>query len=1456
MNSPRDICSLDYLIGTLATAYKGVITSLVVKDFCMSEKGDSASLKGTVLALPPGEYEARLIRSGIELSRSGLHQGYFELRAGNEQVENAQDLQIDIIQNGKHIGTFLLKREGGDGVYSSAIELSDELKGIDLKRLTGPLQGKIGLLQKAEDIISQILSAKKDWPTFSEKLHGFSLDVFWSVRDGFYAAFPVLAGFLRMAAERTGGSPTNKPASNFLDIVELPLEQESDTVMLGPIVEVWLREVGGSRMNLTPHFHRMVAILSSITGKFPDADIQPVLKYLLASVQVNIEKTPVLSQTTLSLLSDFIQSEDRVLLNTYAEKGRQNLVRSLAEAEQFAVKKDYPKAFHAIDGLDVGLFSDEKLVAVFFDVVNRSLTGEYAEPITAAVRDLFTRLPALSGSALERVKRNMPLILKKMIGFNRVEECLALLRQIKEAAPFLSEEITMDPGVALAVQEYGSEELVQGYNARLMQVMIPSAKVHGHSSESWAEIVNPLHLERLSAYLDILQFDKGFLYDVPAQVLANLYVSGVFIPDDKLFQRRISTYLNSGAVQRNIFLHYLLLKKLPVYFNDVGAASVIRDYSTEIDSWGNDPVLYFLRKQVHVNASNNNVRLIEEIMKSWIANDPPRLNNALPHDVFLGIKPSLFEQYSAVIRPFFESQRVLDDTGLHFDKLLAMPETAIEAIPLFSSDEIRSKVILLCKLYRETVKKYAFLSMDFDRRNLSSALSGVVERMKILNQTILSPDRTEAQESLYFKRHIAFGIPSVLGSYHEPKFDSFGELLRCDSTIGVILEEIIAEVSSKDALAARKDIATWIYSLKASYEVLVLHGLRNAQIDELIGIMEHNTLHLSQVADLLNIWQKELKWMVEVFNRTFLQPVQRILKQYPRNELPDTLMNLDPREKAFEYKAADIIIRDMINDVPGLVESDRLIEQLLRIIASCLEYGRDEELNAAVPREERNYFLLHEFSDSKAMTLAPLLGGKAKNLIYLKNRGFVVPAGVVFSSFHTSRYKAYTEGPEIGSHLKQAVKQIEEKTGSVFGGSEKPLFFSIRSGSYVSMPGILSSILYCGMNSRTIEALIRDTGDARLAWDAYRRFLEQYGTAVLGLEAGVFENIKADVMRRSGFEEEALSADDLQNITRLYQEALLQRGLQVPEDVYEQLRMSMRAVYASWFSERAESFKKAAAVSPYWGTAVSIMQMIYGNAAGSGASVFFTRKPLTHEPGIYGETKERAVGDDLVRGRQSNRPLAKNQANDGRTSLEEMDPDLFSLHQDLAKKIEGAMGGLPQEVEVVYTKGLDGKRVISVLQTRRMEYGNDVANIFDEICRMESRIIGRGIGAHGGAVSGAASFASSPEQAIQLQEKTGTPVILLRKTANTEDVSLMPTIRGIITASGGVTSHAAVLAQKFGVAAVVACSGLSITISGRGEPYATIGNTVIKEGTLISMDGTTGLVFSGICLSTRGEYRA
>jgi pyruvate,orthophosphate dikinase len=1453
MNIANDICSLDYLIGTLATAYKGVITSLVVKDFCMTEEGNSVILKGTVLSMPEGDYEACLIKRGAELARTLLERGYFELKAGNEQVKSAKDLQIDIIQSGRHIGTFLLKKESTEGIYISAVELSDELKGMDFKRLTTPLRDKVGLLQKAEEIISKILSTKKEWPAFSEKLNGFSIDLFWSARDVYYGTYIVLVHFLLKAAEWTDATGTSKPVSNLLEIIELPLEHETNRKKLRLAADAWLREVKDSSVNLSVNLRRVVNVLSSVKEKFPDAELGPVIRNLLNSVKEKAASMPTIGPAILNPLSTILSLDQYEMLNKYSDRGKQDFSYKLSDAEGFVESKDNRRALDILADLDTDILDDEKMVAAFFEMAGNYISKDHGQSFSTALIELFAILPKLSRNALENIKSNTPMLFEKLSDFGRFDVCAALLARIQEAGSPLKEDVMMHPKLAASLLNSGSEELIALYTDDLRHIVIPAAKVSGHSMDTWAEIVNPLHLERLSKFMEILQLGGGRLQDVFIHVIANLYVSGVHIPDDRLYQRRISTYLNSEAMKLPVFLNHLFLEKLPVYFNEVGAVSRTRDYSTEIDSWGNDPVLYFLRKQVHVNASNYNVRLIEEIINSWINDDPALLRAMVPSDVFSTLKPELFHRYSTVIKPFLESAGVLDADGLHIKRLIDNP--VVENYPQPSddgqADEIRTKVMLICKLYQEIVGKYSLLNRDTAGGDPFIRLSEQLDKVKSLRQAVLSPKKTVAQESLYFKRHIAFGIPSVLGSYHEPKFDALGDMLRREAEIGALLEEVISGIEDSSRQFLRSDLSRWLSSLMVIHELLKLEGLENIEVDEIVTILKHDRLRISQIIDLLRMWQKELAWIVEFVSRTFHQPLVGILDRYPRDDLPEYLKNIDPNNRDFANKAADIITRDMMTALTGLVEADRIIDKLMRVLKSHVANDTDEELNVDEPREQKTFFIIQELTSRDAMRLAPLIGGKAKNLVYLSNLGFRVPPGIVFSSLHTRQYKGYTGRPNFMDLLKQAVKKIEDRSGTFFGDKDKPLFLSVRSGSYVSMPGILSTILYCGMNSDTLRAFMKNTGKPRLAWDSYRRFIEHYGTVVLGLDMIVFEKIMNSIMKKHAVTtQEDLALEHLEEIAGLYEREVSRRGMDIPIDVYEQLRKSVQAVYASWYSERAEQFRNVTGTSVHWGTSVTLMQMVFGNDVGAGASVFFTRDPFTYKQMIYGETRENATGDDLVYGSQDNRPLSKEQIRAGRESLEELDPYLYFQHQELAKRIEDAMGGLPQEVEVTYAKDRDGKRVISVLQTRRMEEGEDSFHTFDDICKMESRIIGRGIAAYGGALSGVATFSSSPEHIEELIKTAGMPAILLRKTASTNDVSLMPVIRGIIASAGGITSHAAVLARKFRVTAVVACSDMTIETNELGEYYAKMSGIVLKEGASISIDGSTGLVFSGICLNT------
>ncbi|HMK60236.1 MAG TPA: PEP/pyruvate-binding domain-containing protein [Dissulfurispiraceae bacterium] len=1452
----KEICRLDYLYGTLATAYKGVITSLAAKAFCMSQQSSSVTITGTILSMPDGNYESSLMRDGNELARNEIRGGLFQFTVNESLIMEARNLQIDVIQKGRHVGTFLLKRENSDEFYVSAVELSDELRDFKPHILLAYIQDKPGLLKRAEGIVSIIISPKRDWIKLSEDINSFAGDLYWADPLAFNAWYPVFTRWSAKSAVTSSKPNLGRTTANFLKLAELPLDH-INTLKSEPLLQLWLDMLQSSGIDLSFNPDQIANIIEHINKTFPAIDIKPALLLLLRFFRQRIANAPIVSAEIMSHMHNSTAMISFTALNKYSNDSKAATMVLVDAAESSLVKNDIRAALQQFQEI-IALIPDEsELIELLFSIVEKYLNTKSASIAIDILKYILGTIPNLSHDIARRACINSARFIESFIEMHMTDACLSIFNVLNHSSEELIDNILLRPEVASAVIRSGDSGLMGHYESIIKKLRVPVPRILGFSGDTWAELVDPKHIDRLSRLLAVLGVSGGGFHELMIGLLCNIYVSGVFIQDDRLFQRDVSTYLNSAALTNNYLINYILLKRLPVYFNEVGAVNTIRDDTTEIDSWANDMTLYFLRKQVHVNSSNHNIRLVESIINAWTFNDRSFLSGTVPDDVYEKADMKLIDKYSQAIRPLFTTLKILDAEGLHLDRLLALSAEEIEQTlsdlnhsSVGLTDEIFRKTALLCRIYREIVKKYALFGGAVMNSDAAYKPSVDIDKIWALRKVVLSSDKTAPEESIYYKRHIAFGIPSVLGTYHEAKFDAFSEILKIENRMTLYFESLISEVEKMQTDPTVDDIERYIYCLDIMNELCRSHGMENFQISEAIAIIKSNHLYIAQFTDLLRVIQKELIWMVDSLARKIHAPLKEVIQSAPKEDLTRYLKMADTDKADYVEKVFDVIMRDIISSIAGFTEMDRLLEAIIKKSHSSLDSSGDILINTfdgnllnAAP-----FYDLSTLSNLSAMQLAPAIGGKAKNLVYLINGKLQVPYAVVFPAQNTFKHREYTESAEFIDSVRLAVQNIERATGLVYGDPQRPLFLSVRSGSYMSMPGILSSILYCGMNANTLDGFISFYGDPLLALDSYRRFIDHYAKVVVGMDDEIFGKINSDMLkRRSASKMTDLSSDDMSDIITLYMKEITARGLTVPDDVYMQLREAVNAVYGSWYGERALQFRNAMHISEHWGTAVMIMQMVSGNRQGSGASVFFTRTPSSMANGLYGDTRESATGDDLVYGGLISRPLSKAQAIDGQKSLEETDPELFAMHLDLSYKIERSMGGLPQEVEATYVLDSKGNRTIYALQTRRMESHRGFTKHFQDICLMESSIIGRGIGVHGGALSGIATFSSSTEKVDSIRKKTGLPVIILRKTSSTDDVSLMSHIDGIVTSTGGATSHAAILAGKFDLSAVVGCADMEILDNEAGQQFARISGYIVTEESPLSIDGSTGLVYSGVC---------
>jgi pyruvate,orthophosphate dikinase len=501
------------------------------------------------------------------------------------------------------------------------------------------------------------------------------------------------------------------------------------------------------------------------------------------------------------------------------------------------------------------------------------------------------------------------------------------------------------------------------------------------------------------------------------------------------------------------------------------------------------------------------------------------------------------------------------------------------------------------------------------------------------------------------------------------------------------------------------------------------------------------------------------------------------------------------------------------------------------------------------------------FGDGKAegrSGMKELLGGKGAGLAEMTNLGVPVPAGFTISTEACVAYfknkKKYPAG--VWEQVLQYMKRLEGAMGVRFGDPANPLLVSVRSGARASMPGMMDTVLNLGLNDKTVQGLIKKTGNERFAYDAYRRFITMFATVVMGLKRERFEEaLHAKKVKAGATHDTDLDAKALKDLVSQYKEIVqTETGRAFPDDPYEQLKMGINAVFDSWYGARAITYRRLYDIPDDWGTAVNVVAMVFGNMGDtSGTGVAFTRDPASGNRKFFGECLLNAQGEDVVAGIRTPLPIealatplpeAYRALVDTYKKLERHYRDMldleFTIQEGKLYMLQTRVGkrtgiaAVRIAVDMV-NEGLIDKRE-AVMRVAPEQLSQYLYPVFDAKEEGGHEVIGKGLPAGPGAATG--KIALTPDRAVEMRGQ-GEQVILVRQETSPDDIHGMNASEGFLTAKGGMTSHAAVVARQMGKVCIAGCEALEV-----GNGVVRFGSRTLKEGDWLSINGFTGAVYA------------
>lgn len=983
-------------------------------------------------------------------------------------------------------------------------------------------------------------------------------------------------------------------------------------------------------------------------------------------------------------------------------------------------------------------------------------------------------------------------------------------------------------------------------------------------SSDWQVENNKNHVKNIRVWLDLIESSPKKFKTLLAALIVNLKMAGIFISDTDLFQRDISKLLNSEITPM-----YKQIKKLarifPVYFKEVGAEGRLREVTTAMDEicGRRDILMHFIRKQVHAESNNTQISLAEKTADFWLNADAKNLLPFLPADVQKTINPN--SKY------FKGLHKILQDASTHFQTnhlgLLKLPDKEITDFisnhPLDNKAD-KKRLLNFFELYKLLVEKYSLESADllttmeeagffseedmhksrdlFAQPSQKNQLKHLFKLMGQLKEVICDPKESQAFESIYYKRHIAVGIPSMYGQYSEKKFEALGLTYRMERASSQLMAEILADLKL-DYITA-KTLRSIYEILELFKEGLLLDGVENqdfnSNLDMFYFSLNSTSFTLNQYMNIFRFMALNIK---EIINEYFMRFYDEALEQI--------IPHLFGPGQEILLKKSEEFYREVLSLSFLIQELDFFVTHCINKLSALLE-NYPEDYISRMMTYNPDLAITSFNEDCPQMDNRVFLGAKAYYLKKLTSYGLPVPPGFIITT-EVFRHRDIVLGHphmslELDKSLKREIEKLQELSGKKFGSPVDPLFLSVRSGTAISLPGAMNTVLNVGINDQIAKKVSKNPQEAWMIWDSYRRFIQSWGM-INGIERSVFDRLINDFKTQHHIDKKAeFSASQMENLVGEYKKILEKEGIEIHQDPYQQLKMSINIVLDSWDTERAKAYRKHLHIAKEWGTAIIVQKMVMGNRSDkSGSGVVFTHNPKLSKAGInlYGDYTPRSQGEDIVAGLVHPLPVSDSQLLESTSKLSDQGalqssfPEIYGQLMEYAKELIYDHGFSNQEIEFTFES--EKAKDLYILQTReQIISGKEKTPVFCEIPDQMS-LLAQGIGIGNDCLSGRIAF--DREGLLELKKiYPEDKQILVRPDTIPDDIPDILICDGLITSRGGVTSHAAVTAAKLNKVCIVNCKELLVNDQ---EKTCKIGEHNLQYGSIISLDAKSGSIYLG-----------